>query len=142
MNDLTGLNKTPGKLTNAIPARRVKKALEDSSELIPEEYREFMDIFSGEKANTLVPHRPYDLQIELEEGTKLTHGPIYSLSPLELLALWEFLEENTRNGFICPSKSPWGSPVLFVKKKDGSLRLCMDFRALNKVMKKDWYPFH
>ena len=71
---------------------------------------------------------------------KLTHGPIYSLSPLELLALWEFLEENTQNRFICPSKSPWGSPVLFMKKKDGCLRLCMDFRALNKVMKKDWYP--
>src|SRR5260370_17888299 len=56
------------------------------------------------------------------------------------MALQEFLEENTWNGFICPSKSPWGSPVLFVKKKDGSLRLCMDFRALNKVMKKDHYP--
>src|SRR6266478_6552497 len=99
---------------------------------ILEEYHEFMDVFSGEKANTLAPHQPYGLQIELEEGGKLAHGPIYSLSPLELTALQEFLKENTRNGFICPSKSP----VLFMKKKDGSLWLCMDFRALNKVMKK------
>src|SRR5258708_7918780 len=71
---------------------------------------------------------------------KLFHGPIYSLSPLELTALREFLEENIRNGFICPSKSPWGSPVLFVKKKDGSLHLCVDFRALNRVTEKDCYP--
>src|SRR5260370_14288140 len=56
------------------------------------------------------------------------------------MALREFLDENTRNGFIRPSSSPWGSPVLFVKKKDGSLQLCMDYRALNKVTRKDQYP--
>ena len=57
-----------------------------------------------------------------------------------MTALREFLEEHTQNGFICPTKSPWGAPVLFVKKKDGSLRLCVDFRALNKVTEKDRYP--
>src|SRR5258706_3348457 len=65
--------------------------------------------------------------INVEEGAKPIHGPIYSLSPPELTALWEFLKEHTRNGFICPSKSPWGSPILFVKKKDGSLRLVNQF---------------
>src|SRR5260370_35457197 len=99
-----------------------------------------MDIFSGEKANTLAPHQPYDLQIKLEEGAKPVHGPIYLLSPLELTALQEFLKENMHNRFIHPSKSPWGSLVLFVKKKDGSLQLCVDFRALNKVTRKDHYP--
>src|SRR5258706_10238213 len=94
---------------------------------IPAEYHEFRDVFSGEKAGTLAPHRPYDLHINVEEGTKPVHGPIYSLSPPELTALREFLEEHTRNGFICPSKSPWGSPVLFVKEKDGSLRLVNQF---------------
>ena len=49
------------------------------------------------------------------------HGPIYSLSQTELTALREFIDENIRNGFIRPAKSPWGSPVLFVKKKDGGL---------------------
>src|SRR6266478_1347300 len=97
------------------------------------EYHEFRDVFSGEKVGTLTPHRPYDLQINVKEGTKPVHGPIYSLSPPELATLREFLEEHTRNGFICPSKSPWGSPVLFIKKKDGSLRLCVDFHALNRV---------
>src|SRR5260221_258208 len=106
----------------------------------PAKYRDFLNVFSGEKAGTLTPHRPYDLQINVEEGAKPVHGPIYSLSPPELAALQEFLKEHTRNGFIRPSKSPWGSPVLFIKKKDGSLRLCMDFRALNRVTEKDCYP--
>ncbi len=96
----------------------------DTLDSILVEYHEFCDIFSGEKADTLTPHRPYDLQINVKEGAKPIHGPIYSLSPPELMALWEFLEEHTRNGFICPRKSPWDSPVLFVKKKDGSLCLC------------------
>ena len=91
-------------------------------------------------ANTLVPHQLYDLKINLEEGAKPFHGPIYSLSPLELTALREFLEENVRNSFIHPSKSPWGSPVLFVKKKDGSLCLCINFSTLNRAMEKDRYP--
>src|SRR5258705_3335176 len=103
------------------------------------DYHRFHEVFSGIKANTLPPHRPYNLQISLEEGAKLFHGPVYSLSPLELTALWEFLEEHTQNSFICPTKSPWGSPVLFVKKKDGSLCLCINFHALNKVMEKDRY---
>src|SRR5258705_2198370 len=113
---------------------------EDTLSRVPQEYHEFHDVFSGEKANALAPHWPYDLKINLEEGTKPFHRPIYSLSPPELTALREFLEENVQNGFIRPSKSPWGSPVLFVKKKDGSLRLCIDFCALNRVTEKDCYP--
>ena len=88
----------------------------------------------------LALHQPYDLKIILEEGAKPIHRPIYSLSPMELTALREFLEENTKNSFIQPSKSPWGSPVLFVKKKDSSLHLCIDFHALNRVTEKDHYP--
>src|SRR5258707_5255744 len=72
-------------------------------------------------ATALAPDQPYDLKINLEEGAKPFHRPIYSLLPPELTTLRDFLEENTKNGFICPSKSPWGSPVLFIKKKDGSL---------------------
>src|SRR5258705_3178611 len=113
---------------------------EDPLSIIPMEYLEFRDVFSGDKANALAPHRPYDLKLNLEEGTKLFHGPVYSISPPELSTLREFLEENIKNSFICPSKSPWGSPVLFVKKKDGSLCLCVDFRTLNRVTEKDCYP--
>src|SRR5260370_33746408 len=113
---------------------------EDPLSGVPQEYHEFHNVFSGEKANALAPHWLYNLKINLEEGTKLFHGSIYLLLPLELAALREFLEENVWNGFICPSKSLWGSPVLFIKKKDGSLRLCVDFCALNRVTEKDCYP--
>ncbi len=106
---------------------------------IPVDYHEFHKVFSGAKANILPPHWPYNLQISLEEGAKPFHGLIYS-SPPELAALWEFLEEHTWNDFIHPTKSLWGSLVLFVKKKDGSLCLCVDFCTLNKVMEKDHYP--
>src|SRR5258707_5127158 len=124
-------------MTDLNPSQATATKILDS---ILAKYHEFHDVFSGEKAGTLAPHRPYDLQINVKEGAKPVHRPIYSLSPLELMALREFLKEHTRNGFICPSKSPSGSPILFVKKKDGSLCLCMDFRALNRVTEKDHYP--
>ena len=62
------------------------------------------------------------------------------MSQTEVQALREFLDENLRIGFIRPSKAGHGAPILFVKKKDGSLRLCVDFRGLNCLTKKDRYP--
>src|SRR5258705_1830639 len=124
--------------SNPYSIRTSSLAPESMSEILVD-YHEFQDIFSDAKANMLPPHQPYDLQISLEEGAKPFHGPIYSLSPPELMALREFIEEHTRNGFIRPTKSPWGSLVLFIKKKDGSLHLCVDFCALNKVTEKDCY---
>jgi hypothetical protein len=103
-------------------------------------YHEFTDVFSKSKANTLAPHREYDLKIDLEEGTHPPLGTLYSLSLSELEALRTFLDEHLANGFIRPSSSAHAAPVLFVRKKDGSLRLCVDFRGLNKIMKKDRYP--
>src|SRR5258708_7202342 len=141
---LSGVQRTPNPFHTSLDQLEAKAALtaqpEDTLSGVPQEYHEFRDVFSGEKANALAPHRPYNLKINLEEGAKTFHGLIYLLSPPELTALREFLEENVRNGFIHPSKSLWGSPVLFVKKKDGSLHLCVDFRALNRVTEKDRYP--
>ncbi|KAL1947004.1 hypothetical protein VTO73DRAFT_13965 [Trametes versicolor] len=107
---------------------------------IPEEYHEFADIFSKSQADILLEHRPYDLKITLEDGGVPPLGPIYSLSKLELDTLREYIDENLRSGFIRLSNSPCGAPVLFVKKKDGSLRLCVDYRGLNKITRKDRYP--
>ena len=107
---------------------------------IPEDYHDFADVFSKSRASTLPPHRPYDLSIDLEEGAEPPIGRMYSLSETEMAALREFLDENLRNGFVRPSNSSHGAPILFVKKKDGSLRLCVDFRGLNKISKKDRYP--
>jgi hypothetical protein len=107
---------------------------------LPEEYHEFADIFSESMAWNLAEHRPYDLKIDLEDGTKPPYGPIYSLSPVELQALRDFLDKNLCSGFIRSSSSPCSAPILFVKKKNGALRLCVDFRGLNKITKKDRYP--
>jgi hypothetical protein len=70
---------------------------------IPEEYHDYADVFSEAKANNLAPHRPYDLKINLEEGTTPPHGPMYSLSQLELETLREFLKEKVSIGFIRPT---------------------------------------
>ena len=107
---------------------------------VPSDYHDYADVFSKKKADTLAPHRPFDLKIELEEGTEPPIGRLYSLSPSEQGSLRDFLDEHLTNGFIRQSSSPHAAPVLFVRKKDGSLRLCVDFRGLNKITKKDRYP--
>jgi len=107
---------------------------------IPEEYHEYADVFSKSKAETLIPYHPYDLQIDLEKDSHPPVGTIYSLSKFEQEALKEFIDENLTNGFIHSTSLPHGALVLFMKKKDGSLRLCIDFCGLNKITKKDRYP--
>src|SRR3979490_2161040 len=109
-------------------------------ENIPKEYHDFVDVFSKAKAETLGPHRPYDLKITLEDGAKMPHLPLYSLSNSELEALCTFIDEHLNMGFISSSQSPHAAPILFVRKKEGLLWLCIDFQALNKVTKKDRYP--
>jgi hypothetical protein len=107
---------------------------------IPEELQDYADVFSKSSADALPEHSTYDHTIPLEPGTKPPYGPIYSLSATELKALDEYLKENLAKGFIRPSSSPAGSPILFVKKSDGSLRLCVDYRGLNKITIKNRYP--
>ena len=107
---------------------------------VPSEYHKFADIFSKTKAEVLPPHRPYDLKINLEEGAQPLVSPIYSLSASEQEALKEFIEENLNTGFIWPTSSLHGTLVLFIKKKDSSLRFCVDFCGLNHISKKDCYP--
>ena len=117
-------------------------SVEDTPNLsaIPEEYHDFADIFSKSNASVLPPHREFNLKIELEEGATPPPGRLYSLSPFELNTLREFIDENLSTGFICPTSSSLATPVLFVKKKDSSLRLCVDYQGLNKLTQKDCYP--
>src|SRR6202040_1650571 len=78
---------------------------------VPEEYHEFADVFDKAKAQTLAPHRPYDLKINLEEGYTPPLGQVYSLSQTELKALREFLDENLAAGFISSTRSPHRAPI-------------------------------
>ena len=107
---------------------------------VPSKYHEFANIFSKTKAEVLPPHHLYDLKINLEEGTQSLVSSIYSLSASEQEALKEFIEENLNTGFIQSTSSLHGALVLFVKKKDGSLHLCVNFCRLNHIFKKDRYP--
>jgi len=107
---------------------------------IPPCYRDFADVFLKVKANILPPHREYDHVIDLEPESTIPCGPIYQLSEVELEAVCEFLDEYLVKGFIRPTKSPGGAPVVFAKKKDSLLQLCVDYWGLNKIMRKDRYP--
>ena len=100
--------------------------------------REFADVF--EPLQGPPPNRESAFTIELEPGTAPVSKAPYRLAPAEMAELREQLEDLIGKGFIRPSSSPWGAPVLFVRKKDGSLRLCIDYRGLNKVTIKNKYP--
>ena len=102
---------------------------------VPSEYHEFADILSKTKAEVFTPCYPYNLQINLE-GAQPSAGPIYSLLASEQKILKKFIEKNLNTGFIQPILSLHGALVLFVKKKDGSLHLCVNFHSLNCISKK------
>ncbi|KAL0559001.1 hypothetical protein IC582_003590 [Cucumis melo] len=101
--------------------------------------RDYPDVFPEELPG-LPPHREVEFAIELEPGTVPISRAPYRMAPAELKELKVQLQELLDKGFIRPSVSPWGAPVLFVKKKDGSMRLCIDYRELNKVTVKNRYP--
>ena len=106
---------------------------------IPSEYADLAEVFSEAKVNQLAAHGTQDHSIEIEGGQP-PWGPLYNLSCTELATLRDYIKTNLEKGFIRPSKSSAGAPVLFVKKKDGTLRLCVNYRALNKLSKKNRYP--
>ncbi|GJW34232.1 hypothetical protein Tco_0054264 [Tanacetum coccineum] len=88
----------------------------------------------------LPPIRQVEFQINLIPGTTPVARAPYRLAPSEMQELSDQLQELSDRGFIRPSTSPWGAPVLFVKKKDGSFRMCIDYRELNKLTVKNRYP--
>ena len=133
--------------TFAMSLYDIHQALRDSKsdeytmmDTVPSEYHEYLPPFQKVNADKLPPHHPYDHQIKLQEGFTPPFGPLYSLSRPELEALRDWLQENLSKGFIRISSSPAGSPIVFVKKSDGSLRLCVDYRALNDGTVKNRYP--
>ncbi|XP_060172736.1 uncharacterized protein LOC132603619 [Lycium barbarum] len=100
---------------------------------------EFVDVFPDELPG-LPPEWDIEFAIDLLPDTQPISIPPYRMAPAELKELKEQLRDLLEKGFIQPSASPWGAPVLFVRKKDGSLRMCIDYRQLNKVTIKNKYP--
>jgi hypothetical protein len=100
---------------------------------------EYLDVFPDDLPG-MPPDRDVEFVIELQPGTTPISKRSYRMPPKELAELKSQLQELLDKGYIRPSSSPWGSPALFVKKKDGSLRMCVDYRPLNAVTIKNKYP--
>jgi hypothetical protein len=98
-----------------------------------------MDVFPEELPG-MPPEREVEFTIDLAPGTAPIAKRPYRMAAPELVELKKQLDELLQKGYIRPSSSPWGAPVLFVKKKDGNMRLCVDYRALNEVNIKNKYP--
>ena len=94
---------------------------------------EFSDVFPKDLPGGLPPSRELDHRIELVPGVEPPHRAPYHMSPQGLDELKKQLADLTEKGYIQPSVSPFGAPVLFVPKKDGGIRMCVDYRALNRV---------
>ena len=102
--------------------------------------REFEDVFPDDLPSGLPPQREIDHRIELEPGQNPPSRPTYRMSQPEMDELKKQLSELMDKGYIQESKSSYGAPVIFVKKKDGTMRMCIDYRALNKITIKNKYP--
>ncbi|GJW43071.1 hypothetical protein Tco_0071870 [Tanacetum coccineum] len=119
-----------------------KKAKDKSEEKRLEDIpivREFPKVFPKDLPG-IPPTRQVKFQIRLVPGVAHIARAPYRLAPSKMKELSDQLQEHSDKGFIRPRSSPWGAPVLFVKKKDGSFRMCIDYRELNKLTVKNRYP--
>lgn len=107
---------------------------------LPKEYEDYADVFSEEGASMLPDFTRVRHAIPIVEGGDVPYGPIYPLSANELSVLRDYIETNLNRGWIRQSESPAGAPILFTSKKDGGLRLCVDYRGLNRVTVKNRHP--
>ncbi|KAK3507044.1 hypothetical protein QTP70_001909, partial [Hemibagrus guttatus] len=123
-----------------VQATSIESPLVNQPLRIPTCYTPFSDVFCPKRASKLPPHRPWDCAIDLLPGEPVPRGRIYPLSVPEEKAMEEYIKEALVQGYIRPSTSPAASSFFFVAKKDGGLRPCIDYRALNQITVKFRYP--
>ena len=126
--------------TTELPiAQKKNKDKQQIRNLVPREYHDYITLFEEEERKDSPPHRHNDHKIELDPTKDIPNKKLYPMKEKELEDLRDYLGRNLSRGWIRESESPVGAAILFVKKKDGSLRLCVDYRGLNAVTKKDSY---
>ena len=110
----------------------------DTKDIVPRVYHHLLDVFEKGEKTTLPPHRPgIDLGIDLEEGKTVPIKKIYALSYDQIEELHRYRNQNEQRGWIGRVKTGRASPIICVKNKDGKFRLCVDYRALNEITRKD-----
>ena len=121
------------------PARKAQLALLLAKKVtMPTKYSDFADVFLEKSANVLLERTKANKHaIKLEEGKQPSYEPIYSLGLVEFEIFKTYIKINLSNSFIQTSKSPAGAPILFVRKPDDSLRLCVNYRGLNNLTIKN-----
>ena len=129
---------TPFQLHGTLSMKRVYLLYGTASPSILPEYKDYEHIFTEEEVRKLPPHGLYDHTIETK-GKEPPYDPLYSLSADEFKVLGEHIEEQLAKGFLRPNNSPAETLVLFVSKKGGGLQLCVDYRGLNSLTKKNRY---
>ena len=112
---------------------------DEGKKKVPTEYHDYLDLFQESEATGLPPHRDgVDLQIHFKPGeTRIPDKKLYPLGENELEEIRNYLKQNLKRGWIRESFAEGASPILFIKKKDGKLRLCVDYRGLNEITRKD-----
>ncbi len=120
-------------------AEKEARAETDPKSVVPQEYHDFLDVFSKKNSDTLSPHQKYDHKIHLEEKKELSYAPLHKMSPEELNAVKRYLDSHLAKRFIQANLASYFSPVLFMKKPGGGMRFCVDYKRLNAITKKDHY---
>ncbi|KAK3520197.1 hypothetical protein QTP70_017927 [Hemibagrus guttatus] len=131
---------SPTPISLPVQATSIESPLVNQPLQIPTCYAPFSDVFCPKRASKLPLHRPWDCAIDLLPGEPVPRGRIYPLSVPEEKAMEEYVKEALAQGYIRPSTSPAASSFFFVAKKDGGLRPCIDYRALNRITVKFRYP--
>ena len=102
-------------------------------------YKKYADVFLKDLVNQLLENKSYDHAIDLEPGKTASYESLYNLSEMKLTTLWDYIDMNLLNDFIKSFKSSVEALILFIKKKDSILKLCVDYKDLNSVMIKNYY---
>jgi transposase InsO family protein len=126
---------------NPTPELTRDEEMDNLRKTLPPEYHDLIEVFVKSNSDELPPYREgFDAKIDLTETNSIGYGPLYKMSTEELEAVHAYILENLDKGFIEPSKAPFASPILMAEKPGGGLRLCVDYRKLNALTRKDRYP--